>query len=277
VTVPAILDPPGSIFYHYTTLAKALELIVPAQRLRLSPFSSMRDPRESSDWSITGGGYGEHDRDDLRNWGEFTRAVNELKGFVKVLSLTRDDPAASAADFGRGYAHPRLWEQYADKHRGVCLCFNAETLTDRLTTRLAEYGEPHHREVSYVDGPIASEALFVIVKELRDRGVTDAALNHLRKNIDELFFTKLTDWATEVEYRFVVVAQSDRLDPILVRVKPALCAVILGADDGSRFYEPAFAKICDPVGVEIFYMQWIHGSPHLAPRYEPSATRPASD
>lgn len=43
----------GESLYHYTSAAKALAHIVPPRRLRLSPFSAMRDPRESSDWLIS--------------------------------------------------------------------------------------------------------------------------------------------------------------------------------------------------------------------------------
>jgi DUF2971 family protein len=143
VTVPTVLDPAGSILYHYTTLATALEHIIPGRTLRLGPFSSMRDPRESHDWSVTGGGYEpaaytDQDKlEDVHRWVEFNRGINELKSHVKVLSLTHDDPGErDATEFGRGFAHPRLWEQYADDHRGVCLCFDSEKLIDRLTARL---------------------------------------------------------------------------------------------------------------------------------------------
>ena len=255
-------------------LDKALEHIVPGRTLRLGPFSSMRDPRESHDWRIIGGGYvpeeqpDQHKQDDLHRWLEFTLAINELKSRVKVLSLTRDDPTerdAGSAVFGRGFAHPRLWEQYADNHRGVCLCFDSEKLIDRLAARLPGVD---HGAVSYIDAEIASQALFAGADELRELGVTAALSNHVREHLDELFFTKLKDWETEMEYRFVV--QTDHPEPIFVKVKSALRALILGADV-SHFYEPAFAKVCDPFGIEIFYMRWIHGRPHLAPRYDQPA------
>jgi hypothetical protein len=45
--IPPIFDPPGSRLYHYTRLSTAIEAILPDWQLRLSPFSQMRDPRES--------------------------------------------------------------------------------------------------------------------------------------------------------------------------------------------------------------------------------------
>lgn len=267
VTQPEWVGPPASCLYHYTTLSVALECIVRTQELRLSPFSSMRDPRESADWSISASGYGEG-LDDVRGWVEFNREVNKLKSYFKVLSLTRDDVDAADATnaFARGYAHPRLWEHCADNHRGVCLAFDAKTLIGRLEERLRPHGEPCHRQVEYTDAAIAPGALNVLLEKLAESGASAAAAEHL--------FTKHSDWRTEMEYRFVV--QTETRDPVFVKVRRALRAVILGADEASRFYEPAFARLCDPYEVDIRYMRWIHGYPHLAPRQEPPAVSPVS-
>jgi hypothetical protein len=274
VSIPERIGLPGTCLYHYTRLDTALQHIVPAQKIRLGPFSSMRDPRESSQWSISVGGFvGDVDYpNDIRDFWQFNRRVNELKSHVKVLSLTQDtthdgDPAAIA--FGRGFAHPRLWEQYAENHRGVCLCFNSELLHRRLAEELQPYGQLHYGPVAYENREIAPAAVETLVEKLRTRGPIDAASDHLRDHIGELFFTKLCDWETESEYRFVI--QTDDPRAVYARVSTSLRAVILGADEGSRSYEPSFAKVCDAAGVEIFHMRWNHGFPRLAPRYEPAA------
>jgi hypothetical protein len=277
-THPAI-GPPGERLYHYTRLDTALQRIVPSQELKLGPFSSMRDPRESADWSIAVGGYaGDVDlRNDVRDFWAFNRRINELKSYVKVLSLTQDttrEGDRTAVAFGRGYAHPRLWEHYGDNHRGVCLCFDLKTLVQRLGQRLTSYGRLHHGPVLYENREIAPEALNALVDKLREDGPDEAASAHLRDNIGELLFTKLKDWETEAEYRFVI--QTEERDGVYARVRPALRAVIFGADEGSRFYEPSFAKHCDPRGVEIFHMRWNHGFPHLAPRHDPPARKAGS-
>jgi Protein of unknown function (DUF2971) len=268
MTSDEFLGASGESVYHYTTLAAALEHILPTRKLLLSPFSTMRDPRESRQWGIMGIGYSDGKNDSLREdtdrWNEFNRQLQERKSLMKVLSLTRDDPAEReqvSAAFGRGFAHPRLWEQYANNHHGVCLCFDLDTLIDELSNGLASIGQPDHGPVVYEDAVIASNALTVTTDELRARGVPAAVSDHVRKHIGELFFTKLKDWETEREYRFVI--EADHPDPIYVRVKRALRAVILGAEV-SRVYEPAFGAICDPAGVHVLRVNWVHAYPHLA-------------
>jgi hypothetical protein len=44
-----LLDPPGSCRYHYTRLCKVVEHILPSGRIKMNPFSKMRDPRESKE------------------------------------------------------------------------------------------------------------------------------------------------------------------------------------------------------------------------------------
>jgi hypothetical protein len=216
MTVDDFLGEPGASLYHYTTLATALEHIVPTRKLRMSPFSSMRDPRESRTWSITAVGYGalEHDpdslRDDTLSWVEFNAALQERK-------LTRDDPAerqVASKPFGRGFSHPRLWEQYADNHRGVCLGFDLGALIDDLTAGLAQVGPVDHGPVLYEDAVIAAQALTVTMDEWREHGVETAVSNHVRPHIAELFFTKLKDWLTPT-------IPSRSLSPYRVRYAPS--------------------------------------------------------
>jgi hypothetical protein len=249
VRLPEWVGPPGTCLYHYTKLSVALECIVRTQELKLSPFSLMRAPRESADWSISASGYGE-ELDDVHGWVEFNRKVNKLKSYFKVLSLNRDDVDAPDATIAlaQGYAHPRLWEHYAENHRGVCLAFDAKTLIGRLEERLRPYGEPLSPAGQIHRRGYRARGFERAPRELRESGASAAAAEHLRQNINEFFFTKHSDWGTEREYRFVV--QTETPDPVFVKVRRALRVVILGADDGSNFYEPAFARLCDPYGVD---------------------------
>jgi hypothetical protein len=80
----------GDYLFHYTTLSKAVELILPTQTFRMSPFSEMRDPRESHLWTASGGHYGPRvPIEDDRLLG-FSDRLMEQKATFKVMSLTRD-------------------------------------------------------------------------------------------------------------------------------------------------------------------------------------------
>jgi hypothetical protein len=67
--------------------------------------------------------------------------LNQLRRCSKILSLTIDAPGyeGNAEIFGRGYARARMWEQYSEQHRGVCLMLRRNafrtTAIAQLTSR----------------------------------------------------------------------------------------------------------------------------------------------
>lgn len=50
-----------------------------------------------------------------------------------------------------GYCHPRMWDQYAEKHRGLCLVFDGAKLETRIRRELGGKSQIFHGRVSYVD------------------------------------------------------------------------------------------------------------------------------
>jgi hypothetical protein len=125
-----LIGEPGEVLFHYTTLDTAVRYILPDTQLRMSPFSSMRDPREYQRWRPAAGGYmGDDARLELDDHvGEIEDTVNALKDRFKLLALTMDDPH-DATVYGRGFARSRLWEAYGDRGRGVCLVFEKGPLS----------------------------------------------------------------------------------------------------------------------------------------------------
>jgi hypothetical protein len=189
-----------------------------------------------------------------------------LRNRVKVLALTRDDPSErdeEAAIFGWGFAHPRLWEQYADNHRGVCLCLDRETLIEKATHTVRHQGKLEHDPVTYVDAAIATEARTIIMNNIRDQSVSQTFDEHVKTHLHELFFTKLKDWESEMAYRLALPTDDDL--PVFVGIREALRAVVLG-ERVSDVYLPAVAKPCEEQAVPIFKIRWPYGRPRLEPK-----------
>src|SRR5436190_23031633 len=126
LTEDTLLGELGQTRFHYTTLSAGLEHILPSMTLRMSPFSAMRDPRESKRWAVAGVGYTGGDPERAERWrAEFDQALNELKDTCKLLSFTQDHLGGKPV-YRRGYARPRLWEQYAGRSTGLCLALNRD-------------------------------------------------------------------------------------------------------------------------------------------------------
>jgi hypothetical protein len=254
------LEQQGTNLFHYTQLSTAVEEILPHRLFRLSPFSTMRDPRESGWWGLGSGWFGDlHGAEQTAL--ELDTRFNAIKATFKVMSLTQDDTHGGNDSIYRcGFARPRLWEQYGERHRGICLCFDKQALIETLHAKFARFNTRRDGAVAYQDSPIATTALFAQLADAVKRGPDKFLDEHLALHIDELFFKKLTDWATEFEYRFVV--RTDDEAPVFVDIAPALRAVIVGWLV-ARAYRPAFRALCDEHGLGLFRLEWHVGKPLL--------------
>jgi Protein of unknown function (DUF2971) len=223
----------------------------------------MRDPRESH-WAFSASLWGDPPDANEAFWRVQAR-IQELKRSVRVLSLIEDDSVyrlPHESVFSRGFSHPRLWEQYADNHKGVCLLLDRQELVQEATRVAAPLGRLEHRSVTYRDGEIGFEASGVDLNRILKQSVNEVLEAHLDEHVDELFFTKLNDWASEVEYRFLLRWDSE--EELFVDVAKVLRGVIAGhavADE----YAPAFQALCEPPGIKLARIWWKNGRPVPVP------------
>jgi hypothetical protein len=253
----------GLYLFHYTRLATAIEKILPSLKLRFSRFSNMRDPRETH-WAFSASFFGDIPGSNATFWRIQSR-VAELKSTVRLLSLTEDDDRQRLPHeevFSRGFSHPRLWEQYAGNHAGVCLVLSKDALLEAAQKATEAHGVLEHRSVAYRDGQITIEASGVDLQTIHQRGMDVVLTEHLDRHVRELFFTKLEDWASEVEYRFVIRWEAE--EELFVDVEDALKGVIAG-HAVAKEWAPALEALCDPHGVQLAQMWWQNGLPTPVP------------
>jgi hypothetical protein len=112
-------------FFHYTTREAAFGDIIPFRRLRFSTYARMRDPIENKQWAFPAAYFArEEEADEPREqaYFEFHHLAAEIFHQAHLLALTVDTTYAwPDEEFGRGWSRARMWEQYAEAHKGVCL------------------------------------------------------------------------------------------------------------------------------------------------------------
>jgi hypothetical protein len=144
----------------------------------MNPLSRMRDPRESQAWMPTVGGYVGPNDDLLRDTQRFAALLRDinpgygdggLRDRIKVLSFSTDDPRvdddSTRTIYDWGFARPRLWEHYANRHQGVCLCFDRVALSEYIHGHLDADGVVLDQPLTYRNGEI--ESLFFLAEDLR--------------------------------------------------------------------------------------------------------------
>jgi Protein of unknown function (DUF2971) len=259
--IASAIREPGRWLGHYTTAATAFEHIIPTGQLRMSPYRLMRDPAENKDL-VPGTSVAGNPEHPVREWLEAVQKLKEARDRVRLLSLTHDvvDYEPLAEVFGCCWARPRLWEQYADAHRGVCLVFNRDVLENVLRDGLGE-DRVHIGEVEYTPAGIAaSAATFITDQRLtdpttRDQAVADYVINHRQ----DFFFLKTDDWAAEHEFR-AVFAGSDA-EYVFAGYSRALVAVIVG-EKFPNWQVAGAREICTTTDIALRRVRWYNGHPH---------------
>jgi hypothetical protein len=230
-------------------------------RMRLSPFTQMRDPREYAAWAPAVAGFTEASPDEMnRAQADATRRLNDLKSQFKLVSFTQDDPESlTPGEYGRGYARSRLWELYAGLGRGVCLTFNKQVAIDELVLQLERLGAVRHGPVRYDNRPLSREIFFDLETLLKGR-YDEAEESMLRNYMDELFLTKNTEWSSESEYRFIVRTPDE--NPVFVDVSGSLYGLVLGPETPKQYF-PALRELSKASHLAIAQLMWWNNKPML--------------
>ncbi|MDF4993261.1 DUF2971 domain-containing protein [Vibrio parahaemolyticus] len=219
--------------YHYTKSDTAINFILKNKNLRFSSMTTTNDPKETKEWFLIPGS------NEGRSLTEYTPEylakvlTPYLQGNTKLLcfSSDKDLKGSHLEDMpNRGFCKPRMWAQYGDNHRGICLIFDYERL-------FSHFHEQHKMRtyscnyVKYKDRLIADiqmdPAFIINVDHLEKRGAKDYSYDHLLKFKERLYFEKASDWANENEFRFVVFETEEEL---FLDYKNALRGIVFGHD-----------------------------------------------
>lgn len=183
---------------HYTTL-EAAKAILGNMTLKLSmgAFLAADDPRETKYWHFN------VNMNATENHQLFhERSISEqIKQGIGSLSFIRDMKNIP------GYYRPRMWAQYAENHRGICIVFNKRALLHCIHEYLDNQGVIYNGNVKYINH---SESFRV--GELTDITQDDIINENISKFESEIFqeshrtiylFSKHKDWRDEAEYRII--------------------------------------------------------------------------
>lgn len=199
---------PGDDFvYHYTKAETAIQKILPNRTLHVSPFLETKDPRESKEWSFTLWTSTTLNGVDIAATDD--EMTHLVKSTCKVLCMSIDGeisgPFNPAMVWERGFCRPRMWDQYAEHHRGLCFIFDRTKLDEALRKSTSS-------DALVIDGRVAyqnrwhteSEAFTINMDVVKRIGMVRYVEEHVRTHVQHLFFEKATDWAAENEYRWVI-------------------------------------------------------------------------
>ena len=190
----------SDIVYHYTTTEVAIQYILKDMKLKLSPRLNSADPIENNafvHW-ITTTNLDEDNEDAYQIAKETKKIFSNVKHvcFCKNLNV-KNASLKGFPEFEKfGFAKPRMWDQYGDKYKGVCLVLSREQLNNEAKVNGYISGNVKYKTYQNFEnerGEINADTLDQIGIDNYKR----AYINYTKKRL----FRKHSDYINENEFR----------------------------------------------------------------------------
>ncbi len=188
--------------FHYTSRVNAIDYILSTGSLRLSPFYRTNDPLEYKDWmiGITGGLLKDNENKLFLNLESIYNTIIKNKTFFLSFSENRINKSVKT----QGYNRSRMWSQYAEHHKGVCLVFSEKKILEEANK------EKTPRNIIIIDSVCYKNNLpekgFVLNKKiLNNHNLTQKVFEFIERNIKNILFVKAKDYYHESEKRLVYI------------------------------------------------------------------------
>jgi hypothetical protein len=250
--------------YHYTKGETAAAYILPDLSLRMGSLEFVNDPKEAKSWPFKFYSRGAASNENFQ-YSLFDEVTKYITHRSLIFCCSLDDDSVTEDDEDRsirsGFGHPRMWTQYADNHRGVCLVLNQQGLHESVVSQIGSdklfYGPVKYLSTTYGPHSVAGSGPYDLVywEDILDQGLASVLEPHIGRYHKELFFTKHLDWRDEWEYRWFYRSKNN--EPIYVPVASCLSAVILGSDCPKDMSE-RIIDLCRPHNIPVFRAHW-HG------------------
>ena len=265
----------SGLIYHYTTAAKAIESILYERKILFTSLYRTNDPLEFENYQHGVTSYGSAKEEVWRLFKTGDEINHAIKSTCKVSCYSMDNPQESRDSmtiYHKGYCRSRMWSQYADNHRGICLVFNRQKILDTVAQKPEAFALPTSASFKLFNGRVKYENdlsklhAALILNLNTDRGLS--VDEFIQKNYESYLFCKLLDYRDEQEYRICLYSDSFKeKDVCEVDYLDALEAIILGCKFPKAYWTNTdhYQK---KLGVPAFYMQWLNGVPviiHASP------------
>jgi Protein of unknown function (DUF2971) len=264
------LDHPDLLF-HYTRRDVVFEHIFDKRRLMLGLLRNTRDPREARRWQfrITGQGSSPFNRYTKEQVWEVAHDDSLIKKGVKVLCLTQNPRVDGSDQYlegqpytePAGWGRPRMWDQYGEGHRGLCLALDRNRLGDSVLKSGGGQGinifndRVHYTLLDEFDD--MQVAFDLNIDQIQEIGPLEYMMQHRKRFYHEFFMRKHIDWRDEAEYRWICFDDDENSRYIDI---DSLVAVIVG-DAFPPAYKRLLIAFCEELRVPAAEMRWKNGCP----------------
>ena len=263
--------------FHYTRTSIAIEHILYRKEFKLSILNDTNDPREykfkifNSHRScvaqdvLDNKQYEHLLKDAHSNINKILRFQCRVMCFCSnaksTLILSDGNTKKDNYSCSQGWEKSRMWSQYGDNHRGICLVISKDELKQifdkeqaKVKIYSANYVKYFLSKNDYSPWPSFDGS------SLGNKSVEECSLEYVINNFDALFFSKHIDYRDEAEFRVVVLDPQRQFE--YIDIDTSLRGVIVG-DRTPDVYFPLIKEMCKKLNIQSQQAYWSTSSPHM--------------
>jgi hypothetical protein len=211
------------ILYHYTSSKIAIDYILKDLTLLASPLKGVNDPKENKEKYFS--------NTSEINLKDINSIMNEwFLNYSKIICFSQDNMNGDT-HYDAGYGKSRMWSQYGENHKGICLGFKKRKILESFE-RVEGCFWKGNRNIEYTNNlhlklPIFNLSLNPNIINDKISKANNISL-YFGKNRNHFYFEKVNDWKQENEYRLVLFNVSK--NKLYLDISEALHSIYLGVD-----------------------------------------------
>lgn len=241
-----------NLLYHYTTKDKAIQYILNDMKLKFSLFKDVNDPKEYMRRDI---GFNYISEELHNSIGSYRRIFNKiLLNDSRVLCFTEDSidkrNKTEGKLYSRGFFKLRMWSQYGDGNKGICLGFDKDILLKKF--KEISSSKKYESKIYYTNSTKdLFKSCYFNFKENNSKEFEQSMIDkHIKHYKKQLYFTKALDWKDENEYRLVLLNESTT-EQVFIDISEALKVIVLGIDFPDVVYKECIKKLINGKDIEV--------------------------
>jgi len=217
----------SNFLFHYAKAETALAYVLRSKTLKFNALGSTNDPLENNPLVHVGTRNVPTDENGSTiTEGYQLRALTDerKKGKLACFCVTPESKKISGL-FDWGCFRSRMWSQYADRHRGVCLVFSKSELLVAVNEWTCE------KDIEFFDGRVVYNNKLEKLREAIAVSEAELPSARIKRHHEGYYFCKREDYRDEAEYRAVVYCPDLLPENVAyIPYKESLRGIILGAE-----------------------------------------------
>ncbi|MCK4357928.1 MAG: DUF2971 domain-containing protein [Candidatus Cloacimonetes bacterium] len=267
------------LLFHFTKAETAIKFILFEKKLKFNALKNMGDPWENKNFDHY---YKNMDRKKSPEIFKKEEEIHKIKSYSKIACFcTNKQPTIVTIEFDPqpnftksklkyvkdnycrpAYERSRMWNQYAENHKGICVVFSKEVLLKSIMRQLT--GQTFYNDyVKY--SPQYSyfqKGLELDCNKLISSNSETFVKEYLQNKKDYIFFSKNIDYRDEAEFRLVVYDPKDTFN--YLDIQNCIKGVLLGENCHDSI-KKWIRDLCKELNIYCGIMEWRNGEPQPWP------------